>query len=239
MKAIVLTFDKYRALTWHMIAAYAELWPGHPLRFRIPFQTLELPERPDIEPVRSLPGIKETVLTLLDDLPDDDWIYWCIDDKYPIHGEFGRFAEIAQWLPAIDDPAISGILLCRCRGLLGDRALAGPAIPAPWGEPLLERAGYHQLWLHQFLRVKVLRHVFRSFPDAIPAAKALDELLSRLEKPAGHRLFVAARNLSVFGESTSRGLLTQNCYFSMKTRGLPRPDFFDGRLAPAIVMGGA
>lgn len=238
MRAIVLTFDKYRALTEHMMAAYAQLWPGHGLTFRIPFQALDPSGRDGVEAVPSPSAIKATVLTLLADLGDDEWVYWCIDDKYPIDGAFERFSQVAAWLPSIADPEIAGVLLCRCRGLLGDRALTGAAIAAPWGERLLERAGYHQIWIHQFLRVKVLRHVFAAFPDDIPSAKALDEMLSRLVKPAAHRLFVAEHNQAVFGESTSRGMLTQNCYFSMKSRGLPRPDFFDGRLAPPIIMGG-
>lgn len=238
MKAIVLTFDRVRAVTLHMIAAYDEVWPGHPLRFRIPFQALPPPSRADVEPVPSPPGIRDTVLALLADLADDDWVYWCIDDKYPIGGEFGRFAEVAAWLPAIADTEVAGILLCRCRGLLGDRNLTGARMTAPWGEALLERAGYHQFWLHQFVRAKVLRHVFEAFPAAIPNAKALDGMLAQLQKPAAHRLFVAERSLSIFGESTSRGLLTRNCHLSMQAKGMPQPDFFDGRLAPAVVMGG-
>jgi hypothetical protein len=33
MKAIVLTCDRYRALTEHMIRKYEELWPDHPFVF--------------------------------------------------------------------------------------------------------------------------------------------------------------------------------------------------------------
>lgn len=40
MKAIVLTYDKYRTLTERMISMYQKLWPGHPYRFRIPYQEL-------------------------------------------------------------------------------------------------------------------------------------------------------------------------------------------------------
>jgi hypothetical protein len=203
-------------------------WPGHGLTFHFPgaHPSAATASKPSRRRRRSA----TQPLTLLADLIRRR-VYWCIDEKYPIDGAFERFSQVAAWLPSIADPEIAGVLLCRCRGLLGDRALTGAGIAAPWGERLLERAGYHQIWIHQFLRVKVLRHVFAAFPDDIPSAKALDEMLSRLVKPAAHRLFVAEHNQAVFGESTSRGMLTQNCYFSMKSRGLPRPDFFDGRRA--------
>jgi len=41
MKAIVLTCDKYRVLTEHMILKYDKLWSNHPFCFRIAYQDLQ------------------------------------------------------------------------------------------------------------------------------------------------------------------------------------------------------
>src|SRR5437016_2587497 len=41
MKAIVLTCDRYRAVTEHMILQYEKLWPDHPFVFRVPYQKLQ------------------------------------------------------------------------------------------------------------------------------------------------------------------------------------------------------
>ena len=40
IKAIVLTWDRSRAITDHMILQYERLWPDHPFVFHIPFQNL-------------------------------------------------------------------------------------------------------------------------------------------------------------------------------------------------------
>ena len=40
MKALVLTCDRYRVMTEHMILQYERLWPDHPFQFRIPWQEL-------------------------------------------------------------------------------------------------------------------------------------------------------------------------------------------------------
>ncbi len=237
MRALVLTFDRYRAITLHMIAAYREKWPDHPLRFRIPYQAMAIPGADEAELVRTPPGIKPTMMGLLDGLADDEWVYWCIDDKYPIEVDAAALPRTAEWVAGIEDPQIAGILICRCRKLLSTRFLTGHVLTGPDGGRFLERSGYEQIWIHQFLRVKVLRHIFASFPDEIPNAKEMDFLIKAVAKPAGHRLFVAEKNMAVFGESASRGLLTENCHASILRRGLPLPEFFQGQLAPAITMG--
>ncbi len=65
IKAIVLTCDRYRAVTEHMIFQYDRLWPDHPFVFHVPYQELG---GVDTEKVKYLPApsdIKGTVLHLL------------------------------------------------------------------------------------------------------------------------------------------------------------------------------
>ena len=85
IKAIVLTYDKYHSFAEHMVFCYEKLWPKHPYIFQVPYQQIP-PTLPTskVQYHRCPLDIKGTVLTLLDGLDDEEMIYWCIDDKYPI-----------------------------------------------------------------------------------------------------------------------------------------------------------
>jgi hypothetical protein len=237
MKAIVLSCDRFRAVTDHMIFKYAQVWPGHPFRFRVPFQELGPTLASGVEYKKSPAGIKATVLTLLDDLDDEEMVYWCIDDKYPIKLDVQRIEAMLRWLSLEQASTVSGILFCRCRKMWDSRFLTELAIVDHLENVYLERKGYAQIWLHQFVRAKVLRYLFGSFPDFIPAARAMDELKKRVKKPASHRVFVSSQNAAVFGESTSYGVLTQNCHRSILENGLALPTWGSTTTNEEIVMG--
>jgi hypothetical protein len=238
MKAIVLTCDRYRAVTDHMISRYAKLWPDHPFRFRVPHQELgPTGAAGTVDYRKSPPGIKATVLALVEDLDGDEMVYWCIDDKYPVKLDVPRVEGMLRWLAGESAAMVSGLLFCRCRNMLDSRFLTGQAIVDDAKNVYLERTGYAQIWLHQFLRVSVLRHLFESFPDAIPAAKAMDRLKNRVRKPPSHRIFVARENAAVFGESTSQGVLTQNCHRSILENGLALPDWCSSTTNKEVLMG--
>jgi hypothetical protein len=237
MKAIVLTYDGNRILTDHMIEAYRSRWRNHPFVFRVPYQLKDIPISDDREYIRSSIEIRSTTLTLISDLKDDDWIYWCIDDKYPIKLHSSAIAELPHWVQQIQDVSVSGILFCRCRNLLKQENLESNYLIGPNGLKFLERRNYNQIWIHQFLRVKVLKHIFNSMPQHIPSAKAMDGIVANLIKPKEHRLFVSESNQAVFGESTSRGKLTRNCYESLVARGFDVSDWEGRILKESITMG--
>jgi hypothetical protein len=238
MLAIVLTCDRYRALTEHMIHCYNDVWSRHPFLFCVPYQAVDGINSSNSRYVRTPPRIKETVLNLLMDLEDEQWVYWCIDDKYPMQLKLERIEPIVDWLSSeLSGEDISGLLFCRCRSLLHSDNLTGNRRISKSGEVLLERRAYHQIWIHQFLRVKVLRYLFRSFPDEISSAKTMDTLLLNVQKPASHRLFVTRDNLAIFGESTSRGEITKNCYESIRNKKLPLCEWTLRDDAKEIIMG--
>jgi hypothetical protein len=226
MKAIVLTCDRYRAVTEHMILKYKELWPDHPFVFRIPYQELAGRATASSEYVKTPPDIRETVLQLIADLDDDDWIYWCVDDKYPIQFALGKINQFVE--DAARSPSISGLLFCRCKALL--RKPNETLYPEEWrssfGDVYLERKGWHQIWIHQLLRVKVLRHLFSHMPKEIASAKLMDQLKDDVPKLPEHRLFVTMDNFAVFGESTHKGTLNQNCYESIIKTQIKLPKWF-------------
>jgi hypothetical protein len=157
MLAIVLTCDRYRALTEHMIHCYNDVWSRHPFLFCVPYQAVNGTNSSNSRYVRTPPRIKETVLNLLMDLEDEQWVYWCIDDKYPMQLELDRIESIVDWLSSeLSGEDISGLLFCRCRSLLHSDNLTWNRRISKSGEVLLERRAYHQIWIHEFPRVKVL-----------------------------------------------------------------------------------
>ena len=117
MLAIVLSCDKYHPLTDHMISCYVRKWPSNPFVFRVPYQ--EFPQSlawkfgSKIELVRTPRNIKKTVLSLLSDLDEDEWIYWCIDDKYLVEIDEAAANKSLEWIGQLDNPMDCGIMFCR------------------------------------------------------------------------------------------------------------------------------
>jgi hypothetical protein len=161
------------------------------------------------------------VLGLLEGIHDDTWVYWCIDEKYVDWIDVPMAQSVVEMVSSIDDPACSGISFARARHL--ERRAHGDDAPFTWRHlTLTRRSDYRQIWLHQFLRAKVLRTLFSGFPEVVSAAKQMDALHRGAQLPDDHRLYVLDRNAVVFGESTVAGRLTANCAASMRSRrGVP------------------
>jgi hypothetical protein len=223
--AIVLTCDRHQPFAAHMIMRYEAVWPSHPFTFHVPYQRRAL-RGSRVAPRRTGEAIRATVLELLEEFDDEAWIYWCIDDKYPIQLIDPPVARLAKAVLSDELPGVDGVLVCRCRRLLQPEYLLEERRVAPGGVALLRRKDYSQIWIHQFLRVKVLRRLFRQFPASIPRAGDLDPLKDRIALPAEHRLYVVETNLAVFGESTVHGRVTRNCAASLRALGLGLPPGF-------------
>ena len=226
MKAIVLTYDRYRAVTDHMILKYEELWPDHPFLFRIPYQELGGTATLRREYIKTPSEIRATTLKLIEDLHDNEWIYWCVDDKYPIElvlPKIRTFLGDTQQLADAD-----GILFCRCKALLrrAEETLFPVERANSAGDIYLERRGWNQIWIHQLLRVKVLRYLFSEMPVEIASAKLMDHLKDGIPKPSDVRLYVTKENFAVFGESTHKGTINQNCYDSIVKTDIELPEWF-------------
>ncbi len=238
MKAIVLTCDRFRAVTDHMIGRYAKLWPDHPFRFRVPYQELGPTAAAETVDYKKSPlRIKATVLTLLEDLDGEEMVYWCIDDKYPIKLDVPRIGGMLRWLAGESASTVSGILFCRCRKMLDSRFLTEQTVVDDAEKCLPGKKRICPDMAASVSAGQSIAYLFESFPDSIPAARAMDELKKRVKKPSSHRVFVSRENAAVFGESTSHGVLTQNCHRSILENGLALPDWCSSSTNEEIVMG--
>jgi hypothetical protein len=85
--------------------------------------------------------------------------------------------------------------------------------------------------------VKVLRYLFGQMPDQIPSAKAMDEMKNTIPKLPEHRLFVTEQNFAIFGESTHKGVITQNCYESIRESDIALPRWFRRTNRKYVTMG--
>ena len=223
--AIVLTCDRYHVFTRHMIATYGAVWPSHPFEFHVPHQRRAL-DAPRVVARRAPEPIRATTLELLAPFHPEAWVYWCIDDKYLIRLVDAPVARIARAVSADRLRGVDGLLFCRCRRLFRPEHLQGEERHGPAGVTWLRRRDYSQIWIHQFLRVKVLRHLFEQLPETIAHAKAMDAMKDALPLPPEHRLYVVRDNLATFGESTTRGRVTRNCAASLRALGLGVPEGF-------------
>lgn len=231
MKAIVLSCDRYHPIADHMISNYQRLWPENPFIFRVPYQSfpdqLKQKHGDKIDLIKTTSGIKQTVLALISDLEDDEWVYWCIDDKYPIRLDLNAL-EAAHKLVTGDAAANShGVLFCRCRKLLEDKHLdLNDSISGVDGRRYVRRRNYYQFWIHQYLRVSVLKKLFNEFPDGGFVAKDMDKFTGQDEGlsvktfDSDQKMYVSTENYARFGESTVGGSLTKNCSESMASMGL-------------------
>jgi len=227
--AIVMTCQRYMPIAEHMIDSYATAWPGHPFRFRLPDgeAARELAGRRggcvELVPTEEGEGrgrFRAAVVGLLAGIPDDGWVYWCIDDKYVAWLDSATAGAVVKRAMRITDPGVAGLSFARARHLDGVRRTGEQFVIG--GLAFDRRFDYRQIWLHQLLRAKVLRSLFEGFPERIGSAKEMDALHRAARLPDGQRLYVLDRNAVVFGESTIGGRLTSNCAASMRRgRGIP------------------
>ncbi|HYD64524.1 hypothetical protein [Azospirillum sp.] len=232
MDAVVLTFDHQAGLAELVHKSYRDLWPGCPLRFRIPVNDRRtnpslayLAARPDVVLVDSPPDIRATMAALLDGLDDDAWVYWCIDDRFP---------------EAIPAPAALDALGARlAAGEGGDASavrlihwhetLTGPPVELAGQTFRRQRySGLFGFWHHQFARAGLLRRVFLS-PELpgdydIRTIQALFHDLER-ERPGLAGALVPVRPLVRLGEPCCRGRLTLNGLDALRRHGCPVPDY--------------
>lgn len=227
MKAIVLSCDKYHPFADHMITKYQKIWPTNEFIFRIPYNSLfpyNLKNKygEKVELIKTPQNIKSTILTLIQDLKDETWIYWSIDDKYPIDININRNEHIVNLIKKNNKKlnSIDGISLSKFSDLNSQYKYIFIK-----NNPYIFRKSWAFIWLHQFLKVKVIRYLFNNYPDENFVAKCMDTYNENIILP--YKLTYSINNYIAFGESTSRGKITKNCYESLIKNSIYVPSNFN------------
>ena len=86
MKAIVLTYDKQIGFAELIHKIYMDKWKDCPLTFRIPWNDSKpqyFDGKKNVELINCGSSIRDTMFALLGDIPCDEFVYWCIDDRFP------------------------------------------------------------------------------------------------------------------------------------------------------------
>lgn len=226
--AIVLTYDNNTIYVDNLLCRISKLWPKSRLVYRIPYNKF----RPDflkkkyteleLEFIKTPPDIKGTVLSLIEGFPDDEWIFWCIDDKFMIDIKEPQVQKIHDWLIGLEDVKICGVSFARVRRLLDDQNVdCADNINIHSEINLIRRLRFqHQFWIPQFFRIKVLRKVFESFPDYDFQAKMMDTFIDEFALDPTYKFYVTEKNMVVFGESASRGEATRSLARSLEYCGI-------------------
>ena len=232
MKAIVLTYDKYHPIAEHMIECYNKLWPDNPFIFRIPYQKYPylLKEKygEKIELIKTSSNIVLTMKKLLEDIEDDEWVYWCMDDRYPIGINKPHLVNIYDWIKTITDNSIVSVNFTYKLNdwnvnINSDRKFR---IRDSNGHKYYKIDNYKIIWFHQFMRAKALKYLFDNIPDTIKNAKEMDYHKDELKLPTNFKRFVCTKRFAYFGESSNRGQTTLNCVNSMRNYGMEIPSNF-------------
>jgi hypothetical protein len=209
MQALVLTFDNNQHVAAHAIACYDRLFSGNPFSFRVPYQSATLIQRDgQLDYVRSPAALVATVRTLLADLSADEWVFWCMDDYFPLNLDLPWLQAMIPQLTSPEFDDVTGINFCcsyKYKRYWRNRKLRSGDFVTIAGERFVESPDYDQIWAPQFIRVRALQSFFHRLKEPREYAKELDEQMRKLVKPAEHILLISASDHAIFAESTVRG----------------------------------
>ncbi len=232
MKAIVLSYDRNLPFVDHMISTYQKFWPNNLFVFRVPYQNypdfLQKKYGEKVELIKTGSPIKATILKLLEDLNDEDWVYWCMDDRYLIKCNVEKAQALYEYVLNIQDKRVCIVQILRTfRDKSADKFVKKKQEVVSNEKVNIVESIFSDtdklvdIWSHQFLRVKVLKRIFQSFPDQKFVAKDMDSF--EKTKLIGEKIWMSKDNLFILGESTHRGELTENCISSLTKFNLEVP----------------
>ncbi len=236
MKAIVFTCDKYMAFANHTIMSYERHWPSNQFTYRVPYNTTYPQFMADhygkkLELVKTDSPIRATVLQILADLDEQEWIYWCMDDRYILRARDKELQALYEFVLTITDPLIYSVLAIATQPYFHHEKFIKKDSFFDVKEDLriyetvfTEEERLMEMYRPQFVRVKQLRRLFESFPDRDFVAVEMNGFPH--QKLKGEKAYVPEKNLLLVGESTHRGELTENSLMSFKQLGLDIPENF-------------
>lgn len=161
--AIVLTHDAQLGLAELAHKLYSSLWPTNRLTFRIPVngsaagRALDYLERQSsCQLISTPPTIGASMRALLREVDDEAWVFWCIDDRFPVWLDAEALDAICARLDVCADLVEEVKLLRWKEKVTRETVDLGPVTF------VVQRPGTRQwgFWHHHFIRAGTLRRVF-------------------------------------------------------------------------------
>jgi hypothetical protein len=145
----------------------------------------------DVTWVASPSGINGTVLALLNQFEDNQWVYWCMDDRHPKSLISREFQQIERLLEEGLATEIGAILFAPRMFKTKAEWFNRIRLSSQTGQKLslIPRTNWSTIWMHQYIRAGVIRHLFSYMPDEIPVAVLMDSYLSRIPLPRTQVLY--------------------------------------------------
>lgn len=221
MQAIVLSHEPRHAFVELVLRSY-EHWPCGDFVFRVPFTTRPPAFRTErrVEPVRAAEPVGDTMAALLEGIADDEFVYWCTDDRY-LDAVLDRAA-----LESLDAWVRSGAELPFDALRLLNHTPPGPGAIAVGTARVHEHRAEtaRGFWHHSYVRAGVLRECFLGSRrrDCTVEEVNRDLRAGRFR----HRILSATDSLVRLGETTILGRITANCVEAFARVGLAVPAGF-------------
>jgi len=234
MKCIILCCDKYHIFAYHSIKTYEKYLPNNNFTYYLPYN-IEVPDF--IKEIRRETGkrikliktgieFKKTMLKLLSDVDDEEFVYWCSSDTYIEQIDSEKFYLIKKLIEEGKFNQYDVISLFRNKKLKNKESFLVENIEFincnPWTKPDFN------IWQHQFMKGKILKAIWNSF-DEPNNAKELDyQLCNKNHRIYKNKTFINCKNIYLknailkLGENTSRGMVTINSINSFDKLGIDK-----------------
>lgn len=227
MKAILLTYDEQSGLAELVVKSYEALIGNDlPIEFLIPYQSADTYKHfksNNVSYIQSASGIKESIKALLAGIDDDEWVLWCIDDRYPVKVDKTKFIAMVNNLSKGEVNAnFNGFKLTKWVEPVSAESVefSGAAFQQQ------EECGMTGFWHHQFVRARILRKVFVDCEEYQNDIRLLNNRLHK-QHILDFLLHVHVPSTSIvwFKEPLKKGLLTINGIEDLKKFNCPVPDY--------------
>ena len=228
MKAIVLSFDDQLEIANFVVESYHRLWPACPFTFRIPYTERDpasVFHAKSIEPILAPKDIRCSMQALLCGLPDDEFVFFSIDDRYPI-----EIYDLTTLVAVQQHVATATRAPDAIRVTAPFREDRHPYTLVPEDKLLINGVNFHRqsgcnfsFYMPQFVRAGVLRWHF--LHPSLPGKYTIREFQRfLLSVPIGYPVYICEKFLIKLGEATIKGEITQSCLNDMKHFGLDGPN---------------
>ena len=183
-----------------------------------------------VELVNTSIEFKKTISGLLENVDDNEWVFWASDDTYLMEINEDKANKTHSFVESLDDTSKIGVTF----GYI--RAVPMNSDPNQFIEyedlKFIKRTYLTNQWAHQYWRAWVLKYMFDCIEEAPKyQAKAMDGMLSSDNKfwdilKRGD-MYTLNNNAAIWGESTVRGKMAKSCYESFNSYGLEIPTSFE------------